>query len=126
VLFDQPTNSISQVRSGSAKALAVAAATRLPAAPEIPTADEAGLPGLHILSWNAIFAPKNTPKAIIAKLNAAVVDALRDPTVRARFFELGTDIPPRDQLTPEWLGNLQRSDIEKWWPIVREANIRGG
>jgi tripartite-type tricarboxylate transporter receptor subunit TctC len=125
-LFDQPTNSISQVRSGSVKALAVAAATRLLAAPEVPTADEAGLPGLHILTWNAIFAPKNTPKAIIAKLNAAVVDALRDPTVRARFFELAADIPPRGQLTPEWLGDLQRSGIEKWWPIVREANIRGG
>jgi tripartite-type tricarboxylate transporter receptor subunit TctC len=126
VLFDQPTNSMSQVRSGRVKALAVAAATRLPTAPEIPTADEAGLPGLQILSWSAIFAPKKTPKAIIAKLNAAVVDALGDPTVLARFFELGADIPPRDQLTPEWLGNLQRSDIEKWWPIVREANTRGG
>ena len=125
LLFDQPTNSMPQVRAGTIKVFAVAASTRLPTAPEIPTADEAGLPGLYMLNWNAIFAPKNTPKMIVAKLNNAAVYALGDPAVRARFAELGTDIPPRDQQTPEALGNLQKVDIQKWWPIVKEANIRG-
>jgi tripartite-type tricarboxylate transporter receptor subunit TctC len=125
ILFDQPTNSIPQIRAGTIKAFAVASNTRLPAASEIPAADEAGLPSLYIVNWNAIFAPKDTPKTIIAKLNAAAVAALRDPTVRVRFAELGTDIPPGDQQTPEWLGNLQKADIQKWWPIVKEADIRG-
>jgi len=125
LLFDQPTNSMPQVRAGTIKVFAVAASTRLPTTPEIPTADEAGLPGLYMLNWNAIFAPKNTPKMIVAKLNNAAVYALGDPAVRARFAELGTDIPPRDQQTPEALGNLQKMDIQKWWPIVKEANIRG-
>jgi tripartite-type tricarboxylate transporter receptor subunit TctC len=125
LLFDQPTNSMPQARAGTIKVFAVAGSTHLPGAPEIPTADEAGSPGLYILNWNAIFAPKSTPKTIVAKLNAAAVDALRDPGVRARFAELGTDIPPRDQQTPEWLGNLQKTDIQKWWPIVKEANIKG-
>jgi tripartite-type tricarboxylate transporter receptor subunit TctC len=125
LLFDQPTNSMPQIRSGTIKVFAVAANASLSAAPEIPTADAAGLPGLYILNWNAIFAPNNTPKTIITLLNNAAVEALRDPAVRVRFAELGTEIPPPDQQTPEALGNLQKADIQKWWPIVREASIRG-
>ena len=94
-------------------------------APNIPTADEAGLSGFDILTWNAIFAPKGTPKEIIQKLNAAVVDALADANVRMRLAELGQDIPARDQQTPEALGTLQKADIEKWWPIIKAANIKG-
>jgi tripartite-type tricarboxylate transporter receptor subunit TctC len=103
---------------------AVLAKTRLPQATDVPTVDEAGLPGFHLSSWNGIWAPKGTPKAIVDKLNAAVVEALNDPTVRQRFTDLGQVIPPPDQLTPQAFGAYQKAEIEKWWPIVNEANIK--
>jgi len=112
------------VRAGTIKAYAVAAPTRRPALPDGPTADEAGLPGFHVATWNALFAPKGTPKAIIEKLNAAAVTALADPAVRARFAAVGQEIPPREQQTPEALAALNKADIEKWWPIVKAANIK--
>ena len=89
--------------------------------PEIPTVDEAGLPGFYISNWLALWAPRATPKDIIAKLNAAVVEALADPALRQRFVDLGAEIPPRDEQTPEALGAYHKAEIEKWWPIIKAA-----
>jgi tripartite-type tricarboxylate transporter receptor subunit TctC len=102
---------------------AVLAKNRLPQAPDVPTVDEAGLPGFYLSSWNGIWAPKGTPKDVVGKLNAAVVDALNDATVRKRFIDLGQMIPPADQLTPEAFGAYQKAEIEKWWPIIKAAGI---
>ena len=119
-----PSIALPQVRAGAIRAYAVTAKSRLAAAPDIPTVDEAGLPGLHISGWFGLFAPKGTPKDVIAKLNAAVVDALADPTVRRRLTELGEEIPSREQQTPEALRAYQKAEIEKWWPIIKAANIK--
>jgi tripartite-type tricarboxylate transporter receptor subunit TctC len=125
MIFDTPANSLPQVRAGRIKAYAITANSRMAAAPDIPTADEAGLPGFYFSNWNALFVPKRTPRDVIGKLNAAVVKALGNTSVRSRLADLGHDIPPRDQQTPEALGALQRADIEKWWPIIKAANIKG-
>jgi tripartite-type tricarboxylate transporter receptor subunit TctC len=93
-------------------------------APNIPTADEAGLSGFYASNWRGLWAPKGTPKDIIAKLGLAVVDALADPVVRSRFDGLGLEIAPRQQQTPEALGALQKAEIEKWWPIIKGAGIK--
>jgi tripartite-type tricarboxylate transporter receptor subunit TctC len=124
MVISDPTTATPQVRAGTIKAYAVAAPARLPALPDVPTADEAGLPGFHVATWNALFAPKGTPKPIIDKLNAAAVTALADPVVRARFAAIGQEIPPREQQTPEALGALNKADIQKWWPIVKAANVK--
>jgi tripartite-type tricarboxylate transporter receptor subunit TctC len=122
--IDSPVTSLPQIRAGSIKAYAVAANRRLLAAPEIPTVDEAGLPGFHVSTWFALFAPKGLPRDVTAKLNAAVTIALSDPAVRHRIADLGLEIPPPDELTPQALGAVQKADIEKWWPIVKAAGIR--
>jgi tripartite-type tricarboxylate transporter receptor subunit TctC len=123
LMFDQVSNSLAQVRAGNIKGFAVTAKTRLGLAPEIPSVDEAGLPGFYTSLWNAIWAPKSTPKEIIAKLHAAVVASLADPTVRAKLIELGQEIPPPEQQTPQALGAYQKAEIEKWWPIIKAAGI---
>ncbi len=125
LMFDQAANSLPQVRNGNVKAFAVTAKSRLPSAPDIPTMDEAGMPGFYISVWHALWTPKGTPKDINAKLTAAVVEALADPAVRRRLEELGQDIPPRDQQTPEVLLAHHKAEIEKWWPIIKAANIKG-
>jgi tripartite-type tricarboxylate transporter receptor subunit TctC len=124
IMFDTSANSLPQVRSGSIKGYAVTAKTRLPAAPDIPTVDEAGLPNFHISNWRGLWAPKGTPRDVIEKLNAAVRSALADATVRKRLGDLGQELFPPEQLTPEALGALQKAEIEKWWPIIKAANIK--
>jgi len=124
LVFDQASSSLPLVRSGRLKTYGVTAKSRLASAPEIPTLDEAGLPGFLASIWFGMWAPKNTPRPIVTALNAAVVDALADPVVRGRLGELGSEIPAREQQTPEALAVLQRAEIEKWWPIIRSANIK--
>ena len=123
-IVDQASNSLQHVRDGKIRAYAVTASARLASAPDIPTVAEAGLPSLDISVWYGLWAPKGTPKEIIAKLNAAVVRALSESTVRQRFAELGLDMPPRDRLTPEALAAYQKAEIDKWWPVVKDANIK--
>jgi tripartite-type tricarboxylate transporter receptor subunit TctC len=106
------------------QAYAVMDRTRIASAPEIPTVDEAGLPGFYDSWWNGLWVPKGTPKDTIAKLNAAVVEALADPGVRARLADLGQEIFPREQQTPEALAAFQKAEIEKWWPIIKAAGIK--
>jgi tripartite-type tricarboxylate transporter receptor subunit TctC len=124
IMFDQASNSLEQVRGGTIKAYAVTSKTRLPSAPEIPTVDEAGLPGFYTSTWYGLWAPKGTPKDVIARLNAAIVEALTDPAMSKRLGEQGLDMPLRDQLTPEALGAFHKAEIEKWWPIIKAANIK--
>jgi tripartite-type tricarboxylate transporter receptor subunit TctC len=114
-----------QVRAGAIKAYAVTAPHRLAAAPNIPTVDEAGFPGLYSSVWFGLWAPARTPKDMIARLNSATVAALADPAVRARFADLAQQIFPPEQQTPEALAALQKSEIAKWWPIIKAAGIKG-
>lgn len=123
-MFDHVANALPHVKAGKIKAYAVTAPTRLSQLPEIPTVDEAGLPNLHVSIWYGLWAPKGTPKAAVAKLNAAVKDALADPAVRKTLEELAQVIPPVEKQSPEALAAHQKSEIEKWWPIVKAANIK--
>jgi len=122
--IESAVTSLPQYRAGAIKAFAVAGKSRYAAAPEIPTTDEAGVPGFHVTAWFALYAPKGTPQDIVGKLNAAVVDLLADPVTRQRLVELGQDIPPRDQQTPAALAALQKAEIEKWWPIIKAAGVK--
>jgi tripartite-type tricarboxylate transporter receptor subunit TctC len=126
MMIDPAANTLPQVRADRIKAFAVTTKSRLAAAPEIPTVDEAGLPGFYVENWQGLFAPRGTPMAIVARLNAAVVDALADSAVRARLADLGQEIFPREQQTPEALAAMHRAGIEKWWPIIKAAGIKPG
>jgi tripartite-type tricarboxylate transporter receptor subunit TctC len=124
VMLDTPATSGSLVRAGSIKAYAVTAKDRVAVVPDLPTTDEAGLPGFYFSFWHALWAPRGTPKAVVAKLNEAVVSALADPTVRKRLTDLAQDIFPREQLTPDALLAWHKAEIEKWWPVIKAAGIR--
>jgi tripartite-type tricarboxylate transporter receptor subunit TctC len=124
IILDQTSNSISQVRAGTIRAYAVTDAKRVEQAADIPTTDQAGLPGFHMTLWSGLWAPKGTPKEVIAKLNRAAVDALNDPSVRTKLENLGLQMTPADQLSPQALGTLQKAEIEKWWPMIRAANVK--
>jgi tripartite-type tricarboxylate transporter receptor subunit TctC len=124
LIFDQLSSSLPQLQEGTIKSYAVMSKTRAAAAPDIPTVDEAGLPGLYLPVWNGMWAPKGTPRPIIDKLNHAVVESLADPTVRKRLADIGLEIYPPEQQTPEALHAYQAAEIEKWWPIVKAAGIK--
>jgi tripartite-type tricarboxylate transporter receptor subunit TctC len=124
LMIDQVPNSLPHVLGGKIRAYAVTANRRLATAPDIPTVDEAGLPGFHIAVWHALWVSKGTPQAVIAKLNAAVVKALADPSVRQRFADIGQEIPPHEHQTPAALGSFHKAEIAKWWPIIKAANIK--
>jgi tripartite-type tricarboxylate transporter receptor subunit TctC len=125
LLFDQVSSSLAQVRAGKIKAFAVTAKSRLAAAPEIPSVDEAGLPGFYTTFWFGLWAPKDTPRGIIERLNAAVVEVMADTIVQSRLAELGSEIPTSEQQNPQALATLQKAEIGRWWPIIRQANIKG-
>ena len=112
------------VRNNQIRAYAVTAKTRLGGAPDIPTVDEAGMPGIYLAVWNALFVPKGTPKDAVAKLNAAAADAMADPALHQKIIDMGLDIPPRDQQTPEALAAFQKAEVEKWWPIIKAVNFK--
>ena len=122
--FDQAASALPQVRAGNLQAYAVTSKTRLTVAPNIPTVDEAGLPGFYTSVWHGLWSSKNTPKDIVSRLNAAAVDALADATVRQRLTELGQELPAREQQTSEALGAHQKAEIDKWWPIIKAAGIK--
>jgi tripartite-type tricarboxylate transporter receptor subunit TctC len=124
ITFDQAANSLPQVRAGKIRAYAVTANKRLAAAPDIPTVDEAGLPGFYMAIWHGYWVPRGTPHAVIQKLNAALVESLADPAVRKKLEDLGQEIMPREQQTPEALGAHHKAEIDKWWPIIKSAGIK--
>jgi tripartite-type tricarboxylate transporter receptor subunit TctC len=122
--FDQAITALPHVRGGRVKAYAVTSNSRLTAAPDIPTVDEAGAPGVYISTWYGMWVPKGTPPETIRKLTTAAMDALADPTVRERLAGLGQEIPPREQQSAEALAAHHKSEIEKWWPLIKAANIK--
>jgi tripartite-type tricarboxylate transporter receptor subunit TctC len=124
IYVTQVGSAINLVRAGKVRAYAVTAPNRQEAGPEIPTVDEAGLPGLHTAVWHGIWAPKATPRDVVMKLNAAIVETLADSSVRQRFANLGQEIPPREQQTPEALYAHQKAEIERWWPLIRAAGLK--
>jgi tripartite-type tricarboxylate transporter receptor subunit TctC len=124
VIVDQLSNSIAQVRAGTIRAYAITDDKRVESASDIPTTDEAGLPGFHMTLWSGLWVPKGTPKDIVSKLNAAAVDALNDPAVRKKFEDLGLQMPPAEKLSPEALGAWQKAEIAKWWPMIKAADVK--
>jgi tripartite-type tricarboxylate transporter receptor subunit TctC len=124
MIVDQLSNSINQVRAGAIRGYAITDEKRVETAADIPTTDEAGLPGFHMTLWCGLWVPKGTPAEIVAKLNAAAVEALNDPAVRKKFEDLGLQMPAADKLSPEALGAWQKSEIRKWWPMIKAANVK--
>jgi tripartite-type tricarboxylate transporter receptor subunit TctC len=124
LLIPQPPIALPLVSEGKIRAYAVTARSRLSIAPEIPTAEEAGAPGFNLSVWHGLWVPKDTPKPMIAMLNAAVRGALVDPAVRKVLADIGQEIPVLDEQTPEALATFQKAEIEKWWPIIKAANIK--
>jgi tripartite-type tricarboxylate transporter receptor subunit TctC len=123
LLVVQGAVALPQIRAGKIKALANLSPTRSASMPDIPTSDESGVKGLYMSGWFGFWAPKGTPRDVIAKLNAATKEALADPAIQKRFSELGLDVAPPAQQTPEGLAAFQKAEIEKWWPIIKSAGI---
>ena len=124
LLVVQAAVSLPQLRAGTIKSIVNLSPQRSPSMPDIPTSDEGGVPGLYMSGWFGFFAPKGTPKDVVAKLNDAMVAALADPAVKARFADLGLDIASRQQQTPEGLAAFNKAEIDKWWPIIKATNIK--
>ena len=122
--FDQAATALTQIKAGRVRGYAVTAKSRLASAPDIPTVDEAGMPGFYMSIWHAIWVPKATPREVIAKLNGAIREALADPAIRKRWDDLGQEVPPAEQLTPEALRAHHKAETEKWGPLIRNAGIR--
>jgi tripartite-type tricarboxylate transporter receptor subunit TctC len=122
--FDQAATGLAQVRAGKVRGYAITAKSRLASAPDIPTVDEAGLPGFYMSIWHAFWAPKGTPREVVAKLNGAVREALADPAVKKRLEGIGQEIPPADMQSPEALRAHHRAETDKWWPVIKAAGIK--
>jgi tripartite-type tricarboxylate transporter receptor subunit TctC len=120
----EASQTLTFLRSHAMKAYAVMSKARWPAAPDVPTMDEVGAPGLYISFWNGLWVPKGTPKDVVAKLDAAVVETLAEPSVRRRLTDLGHVIATREEQTPQALAAFHKAEIEKWWPIIKAANIK--
>jgi len=125
IMIDQASNVVPQIQAGTIKAFAVLSPARLATTPNVPTVDEAGLAGFHLSVWHALWAPRAAPAEVIAKVNAAVVAALADPKTREKLAALGQEVPPAAQQNPQALAAFQKAEIEKWWPIVKAAGIKG-
>jgi tripartite-type tricarboxylate transporter receptor subunit TctC len=124
IMIDQTSNSIAQVHAGTIRPYAITDDKRVESLPDVPTVDEAGLKGFHMTLWSGLWLPKGTPKDIVAKINAAAVNAMKDPAVRKKFLDLGLEVPAEDRLTPEVLGAFQKAEIAKWWPMIKAANVK--
>ena len=124
LLFDQPSDALPQLKSGAIRAYAVTAERRAAVAPDIPTVDEAGLPGLHIVPWHSLWLPKGTPEAVIAKLNGAAMDALADAAMRQRLSAIGQEVVPPNEQTPAALAAHYKAETDTWWPIIKAAGLK--
>ena len=124
LMLDQAANALGQVRAGTIRAYAVMAKERWAALPDVPSLDETGAPGLYVAYWHAMWAPKGTPKDVVAKLNAAVVQALADPNVSKRLADVGPGRLAARPATPEALAAHHKAEIDKWWPIVRASGLK--
>jgi tripartite-type tricarboxylate transporter receptor subunit TctC len=123
-MIEPSSNFKSLLSAKSVKPYAITGRTRLPSSPDIPTVDEAGLPGFFASLWYGLWVPKGTPKDIVAKLNATLVQVLANPSVRSRLDDLGIQISPLDQQSPESLRALQKAEAGRWWPIIKASNLK--
>jgi tripartite-type tricarboxylate transporter receptor subunit TctC len=122
-MCDQIVNLVEQINAGTIKAYAIATSERSPALPNVPTTKEAGLPDYEVSAWNALFAPKDTPKPIVAQLNGALIKALDDPNTKKRLLDLGAVLPQGNERTPEYLGEFVKKEIARWTPVLKAAGV---